>query len=140
MTPRPTLDARTVTLADLDAREAEAQAAFDALPLEDQSDRVYAQYDALAAWLWPNEEQLEDVVAPEWWFDEPMERLPVRDIGALTEWWRQLAAGERTTTTFDPLWYAACREAEARDLLRAECPHAADDARTDAANIILGAP
>ena len=31
---------------------------------------------------------------------------------ALARWRRELAAGERTITTFDPLWRAACAEAE----------------------------
>ncbi len=34
---------------------------------------------------------------------------------ALSRWHRELAGGERRTTTFDALWQAACAEASARD-------------------------
>jgi hypothetical protein len=35
---------------------------------------------------------------------------------ALAAWRRELAAGSRTTTTFDDLWRAACAEAWAEEL------------------------
>ncbi len=39
-----------------------------------------------------------------------------RQLGALRAWRRQIAAGERSTTTYDALWAAACWEMRAREL------------------------
>ena len=39
----------------------------------------------------------------------------VPEVGAAREWQRQLRAGERTRSDFDPLWRAANLEFEARE-------------------------
>jgi hypothetical protein len=53
---------------------------------------------------------------------------------ALTAWWRERKSGERTTATRDPLWEAACREANARDF--ADIPELHDACMRDAKAII----
>ena len=53
---------------------------------------------------------------------------------ALEAWRRELAAGVRTATTFDPLWRAACREQRALDY--ATFPAIAARYRREAAEII----
>ncbi len=53
---------------------------------------------------------------------------------ALAAWWRELRAGERTRTTFDPLWAAACSEASAGEFL--SIPELHDALMRDAARII----
>lgn len=63
----------------------------------------------------------------------------VPEVGALREWRRQLAAGERTRLTFDPLFYAACAEMNARDYLRVGVLGAANDYRRQAARLIVEA-
>ena len=61
----------------------------------------------------------------------------VLEAGALREWQRQLRAGERTPLTFDPLWRAACAEANAREW--AWCPRVCNEYRVNAAAILVGA-
>ena len=75
--------------------------------------------------------------------DKPAERLPApaaparaRAPGALEIWRRERAAGIRSPLTFDLLWRAACREAEANDLEAAGCPAGALAARRDALGIM----
>ena len=53
---------------------------------------------------------------------------------ALAAWQRELRRGERTTTTLDPLWAAACSEASAREFL--SIPELHDALMRDAARII----
>ncbi len=115
-----TLDARTVTLPELEARADAAIAAFEALPIEEQQHRKNVQFARFLLWL-----ESEEVTGPKY-----------EDIGALDEWRRQLAIGERTRTTFDTLWRAACLEAEARDLERLGCANGANAARWKAIDII----
>jgi hypothetical protein len=55
---------------------------------------------------------------------------------ALTEWRRQLAAGERTTHTFDALWRAACAEAGAEEHERDGLPAIAASLRREAGRIV----
>ena len=56
---------------------------------------------------------------------------------ALDAWRRELAARERTKTTFDVLWRAACREATALEF--AAIPQLAASCLADAKRIILAA-
>ena len=42
---------------------------------------------------------------------------------ALDAWARELRAGDRTRTTFDPLWRAACEEANAREFAHIPALH-----------------
>lgn len=58
---------------------------------------------------------------------------------ALDAWRRELARGERTPTTFDPLWRAACEEANALEALAAGLPGLAHGFQRDAARIIRAA-
>jgi hypothetical protein len=53
---------------------------------------------------------------------------------ALDLWRQELAAGQRTTTTFDPLWRAACAEAAALEF--ASIPELAQAYLADARRII----
>ena len=55
---------------------------------------------------------------------------------ALTAWRREIAAGERTTTTFDALWRAACAEQTALEYLEMGLPLLAETARDEARRII----
>ncbi len=66
-------------------------------------------------------------------------RESVVQLGALDQWQLELSLGARTRTMFDTVMRAACREAEARDLDRCGCKHAARAAIREAAAIILGA-
>lgn len=56
---------------------------------------------------------------------------------ALDLWRKELAAGARTTATFDALWKAACAEAAAREF--ANIPELADAYLRDARRIVLDA-
>jgi hypothetical protein len=55
---------------------------------------------------------------------------------ALEAWWRELAAGARTPTTFDPLWRAACAEMSALDHEAAGLPTIAESFRKEARAIV----
>jgi len=55
---------------------------------------------------------------------------------ALTAWRAELAAGERTPTTFDALWRAACEEANALEAHAAGLPGLAVAFLVDAREII----
>jgi hypothetical protein len=37
------------------------------------------------------------------------------ELKALGAWYREMAAGQRSASTFDPLWRAACLETEAQE-------------------------
>lgn len=85
-------------------------------------------------------EELLDIVTSA--ADVGVPRSPVEaiaEIGALSEWRRQLRAGERTPLTFDALWRAAAYEERARDELRLDQVSAANESRIMAAELLLGA-
>ena len=65
--------------------------------------------------------------------------LPIDAIGALSQWQREIACGVRTRLKFDPLFFAAVAEANARDALRFGSVEAAYGYRRDAAEIIVAA-
>jgi len=84
-------------------------------------------------------DELLDIVTSAAGVGEP--RPPVEsiaEIGALSEWRRQLRAGERKPTTFDALWRAAMYEERARDELRLDQVSAANESRMQAAELLLG--
>ena len=56
---------------------------------------------------------------------------------ALRQWQSELAAGSRTPTRFDPLWRAACAEADAREFEQEGLREIAVKCREDALRIIL---
>jgi hypothetical protein len=58
---------------------------------------------------------------------------------ALDAWRRELAAGERTRTTFDALWRAACEEANALEAAAAGLPQLAQGFQQEAYRIITAA-
>lgn len=62
---------------------------------------------------------------------------PINEAGALLLWHQELSRGERTTTTFDDLWEAACYEARARDEVREDQIGAANEDRLRAAGILV---
>lgn len=64
-------------------------------------------------------------------------RTPAIGIGALRQWNAELQARVRSRVTFDALWRAACREAEALDLSRLGCLGASRQAADDAARIVV---
>jgi len=67
----------------------------------------------------------------------PTVREPIPEVGALSEWRRQLRDGTRTKYAADPLWRAACAEASARDWVW--YPPVCSDYRRQAAAIIVEA-
>ncbi len=62
---------------------------------------------------------------------------PIEPAGAEMVWRGELQRGERTTTTFDELWRAACLEARARDEIAEGLVGAANSDRNEAASILL---
>ena len=58
---------------------------------------------------------------------------------ALDAWRRELAAGQRTPLTFDPLWKAACEEMSALEYGTAGLPTIADALQREARKIIVAA-
>lgn len=58
---------------------------------------------------------------------------------ALNVWRRELAAGERTATTCDPLWRAACAEANAAEADANGLPQLAHAFRREAYGIVTEA-
>jgi hypothetical protein len=61
-------------------------------------------------------------------------------VGALEQWHRELREGKRTSTTFDPLWEAACREAADREFEAYVRPQREDLARLRARQLPPPAP
>lgn len=59
------------------------------------------------------------------------------EVGALREWWRQLAAGQRTIFIDDALLHAAIQEANARDEMSRGQMDAASNSRRAAAELLL---
>ena len=57
--------------------------------------------------------------------------------GALLQWRLELRSGTRTRYTMDPLWRAACAEANARDFAAWGVASAANEYRQRAAEIVL---
>lgn len=55
---------------------------------------------------------------------------------ALDAWRRELAAGQRTPLTFDPLWKAACEEMSAVEYATAGLPTIAEALQREARKII----
>ncbi len=60
----------------------------------------------------------------------------MRRFPALETWRAELARGERTRTTFDAVWRAACAEANAAEAFSAGVPGLAGDFLADARSII----
>jgi hypothetical protein len=59
---------------------------------------------------------------------------------ALAAWRTDLAAGERTATTFDPLWRAACLEREAEETLEYGLAARAERLKAEAHALYPGIP
>lgn len=72
-----------------------------------------------------------------------MKKLPTathpRNSPALDCWRGELARGERTPTTLDPLWKSACMEATAFEAEAAGCPGLATGYRREALRILRDA-
>lgn len=61
----------------------------------------------------------------------------VAEYQALALWRKELAAGQRTVTTFDALWGAASEEASAREFALDRLPEIVERCLLKAAEIIL---
>ncbi len=78
------------------------------------------------------------IARTETWPEVPDVR-DVPEIGALREWWDELAAGARTVRTSDGLRRGAILEARARDALKLGQRAAANRDRLETAAVILEA-
>jgi hypothetical protein len=87
--------------------------------------------------LWRNGELEAVILSFPTSFDERPPAVVPEEVGALSEWRRQVADGKRKVTDRDHLRNAAIREANARDYLKWGAMRAATEDRIRAAELVM---